>query len=73
MFYTCIQKIEASGQRMPSLLRHVAHHVLSRHADLDARAAAILGAWDAQHAIPMDMAPWLQSGMRQISVQKGPR
>lgn len=62
-FHLSRQKFVAAGQPLPPLLALVEERVLRRQANLDARAAAVLDAWNAEHALPAIWEAWLHSAM----------
>lgn len=62
-FHLSRQKLVAAGQPLPPLLALVEERVLRHQANLDARAAAVLGAWNAEHALPATWEAWLHTAV----------
>ncbi len=59
-FHLSRRKLAVQGEALPALLAAVAAEVLDRQEDLDARAEAVLTAWNTAHALPKDWVEWLQ-------------
>lgn len=55
-FYLCVQKAGEQGP-LPVVLQRVQADVLAYEADMEARAAAVLHAWNSRHSIPADLEP----------------
>lgn len=53
-------KIKTEGRTVPALMQLIVDQVLVHETNLDARATALLAAWNPQHAVPENLAKLLQ-------------
>lgn len=60
-FHLCVVKVRARGEQLPVVLQAVEDRILVREARLDERAEAIMTAWNAEHAVPDDLARLLRA------------
>lgn len=69
LFWLCVRRLRSqpgrADQPLPPLLDLVEAHYLRREPDMEARAAQLLASWNAEHALPPELADWLHQAVAQ--------